>query len=797
MREEYPAGPTLVYAEEDGESASTYGQNLDLSVSPYAAAFPADVSPDFPEEGSDLESDPLESRSIRYAVYHSEENVPSAEPVLRVAASALSMEDVFAPSGPIARAIPDFKPRSAQLNMAKSCAEAFAGSSLSIVEAGTGTGKTFAYLAPALLQEGVTVISTGSKALQDQIVKKDLPQLLYCFGMEITPYMVLKGFSNYLCRAAFDRARSQRLLSEKEIRLITELADEAEALMDTALPQECTYAEVNSRLPPAVAARVTCDPVFCVSSRCPHVDNCFPRRARQAALNCKVVVINHALFLSSLSATLSGMESDTGLNHLMSWLLPDYQHLILDEAHTLIDFGRHAFAEGLSQLEIEHFNRTLVRGLKEENFECASPFQDCVARIDLAMQKLRDYILNTIGERRVNLLDLKYGEINPSDTEGPFNALPSLNKEFHKLVSELYLALKSEALLVRQNREMLPELFDKVETKLDEAMEGLVNCMNVDKLEKKSVDGERDLNGELPSVQPLEQVAIMSVTHRGFVFELIPLSISQRFASELDYIMGFGCGVVMTSATLSVRGAFDKFLFDLGLKTFKPNTSIVPSVFDYAERTRLYVAADFPPHDAPAEERISAIVERLTLVMDQVDGGIFFLTTSYTALTAAYRLLRVHFEDTRLVLCQGQGLSNFQLMRKFKEDGRALLIGTSSFWEGVDVPGRALSLVIIDKLPFKSPADPFHDARCRLIESRGGKPFMEISIPEAVISLRQGVGRLIRKESDYGALIICDPRLVTKSYGKLFLNSLPPLKRVSHLEEVSAFLSMLSSKESP
>lgn len=714
------------------------------------------------------------------------------------------VEEIFEDHGPLSKIFPDYKPRPSQIEMAKLCVKAFANAQVAIAEAGTGTGKTFAYLSAALLGDGTTVISTGSKALQDQIVRKDLPALLHALDLDDLPYMVLKGFSNYLCLNAYEKHK--RELSRSDQKKVKEILEEATRTIDSAYPQDSSFAEVNSRLSANVASLITCDTTFCVRSVCKYADECYAFRARQAALRCKIVVINHPLFLNSLSAQ-RALEYSSNTNQMMSRLLPDYQHLILDEAHSLIDYGRHAFSSVFSQGQIDNFHNSLIKGLDDQEFECKGAFRDLIAQISLKLQVLKNYIDNKIGNRRVNILELKY---NPLDENDPFSP-NTLNLEFREHVVELYLLLKKEQQLIKSNRELLPELFDKLEDKLDTMVEALISCMNVDEKKKPKLkvkvkeDVESEDLKESQDPQELQDgeskievyedktryVAIVSITRQGFEFALIPLEIAERFQDEMDFILSFKTGVVLTSATLSVGQSFSKFEHELGLKVFSPLEQIVPSVFDYAKRTRLLISPHFPDSSQEVNSRITRLVQELGTLMDTVEGGIFFLTTSYAALEVAFKVIKARFKK-RLVLCQGKKDPNTVLMQRFVKDGKAILIGTSSFWEGVDVPGKALSMVIIDKLPFSSPVDPFFKARCDLCAQNNGNAFFEISVPEAVISLRQGVGRLIRKESDYGVMVICDPRLVTKNYGQIFLKSLPAMTITQEPSDLTNFLKEFS-----
>ncbi len=714
--------------------------------------------------------------------------------------SRVDIDEIFKQDGIFAKAYQGYKVRLSQVELSKICEEAFFGNKVIIAEAGTGTGKTFAYLTPALLSGGTTVISTASKALQDQIVRTDLPFLIDLFNLHGTHCMVLKGFSNYLCQRNFKIAVTGRrnglkdyaALTLKDIEFLERMmADEQEKLLID--PYASSFGDVSSLVRPEIRSLVTCEPIFCSKKSCPfYEDNsCFPFMARDKARQAEVVVVNHALFFSSLSSKITPrIDPDGEPVQIQSWLLPQYSRLILDEAHALTQFGRYAFGRRFSQHSIEGINRTLYRTLKSKEHpkkafgkddnkqkgkeeppselkSLARQFSDLGGQIDLACQAIRAYVENKALGCEVNLLDLKYLD--------PHHRL--ICPQFRKLCINLYKCLDAELKLIEEHKEMDPDLFENLSEYFRELINTFVACMRV------------DLNDDGTFKQDFDEVAVLSLgSHNEIEINLLPLDIAKPFAEELKYIKSFGCGVAMTSATLSVDFKFTKFMRELGLQEFNPHTLIVPAVFDYQNCARIWLSDRFPDPAMDGDKRIDELIDTLEAVMDQTRGGIFFLTTSHKALQRAHHVLRRKFYGKRPVYGQGYQYSNYKLIEMFKRDGNAILVGTSSFWEGVDVPGRALSLVIIDKLPFISNTDPYNKALCERIEKRGGKPFFEFTLPNAVIDLRQGAGRLIRKETDKGALIICDPRIVTKTYGKIFRNSLPQMPVVYTKEALLEFL---------
>lgn len=719
----------------------------------------------------------------------------------------VDLDEIFKQDGIFAKAYQGYKVRLSQVELSKICQQAFCRNEVSIAEAGTGTGKTFAYLTPALLSGGVTVISTASKALQDQIVRTDLPFLIDLFNLQGTHCMVLKGFSNYLCQRNFETAVKGRrngisdysALTLKDIEFLERLiADEQEKILVD--PYSSSFGDVSSLVRPEIRNLVTCDPIFCSKKTCPYYENnsCFPFLARDSARGAEVVVVNHALFFASLSSKLiPRIDPEGEAVQIQSWLLPQYSQLILDEAHALTEFGRYAFGRRFSQQTIEGINRTLIRTLKTTSLPVlaqgqdedkgdnkqegksqkdkgsgglrglAKKFSEVAGQIDLACMAIRAHVEDRALGTEVNLLDLKY--LDPQHR--------GISPLFRKLCIDLYRHLDAELKLIEDHKEFLPDLFETLSERFRDLIDTFVACMRV------------DLNDDGSFKQDCDEVAVLSLaSHNAIEINLLPLDIAKPFAEELSYIKSFGCGVAMTSATLSVDLKFTKFVQELGLRDFNPHTLIVPAVFDYQNCARIWLSERFPDPSMDSDKRIDELIAQLEAVMDQTQGGIFFLTTSHKALQRAHYVLRHKYDGRRPVYGQGCRYSNYKLIEMFKRDGNAILVGTSSFWEGVDVPGKALSLVIIDKLPFISNTDPYNKALCERIEKRGGKPFFEFTLPNAVIDLRQGAGRLIRKETDKGALIICDPRIVTKAYGKIFRNSLPQMPVVSSGEALLEFL---------
>ncbi|SPT67890.1 Probable ATP-dependent helicase dinG homolog [Anaerobiospirillum thomasii] len=675
--------------------------------------------------------------------------------------SSSAIDAVFDKGGIFEKSIKDYVPRQGQMQMAHAVGRCFNRGNVLIAEAGTGTGKTFAYLVPALKAYKNVVISTASKALQDQIILNDIPRLVKILKLDIR-YMVLKGFSNYLCLRNFYESKQLGVFSPKQLASLESLI-ESEKVLIAQESDKCTFCEINSRYPKKITDLITCQSHNCLQGRCIYKDQCFAFAARQRASQSQIVVINHALFFSTLHLQNTNP---------MASLLPDYNALIFDEAHTLPDIGRNFFARSISGLELKEIQKDFFEAIKDVKDFPKGGFEDLFLLIDEASTHLYEYLESKLhptdgkGEK-INILYLKYTDYHEDGDNF------TVDTTFRQKVGDLYLKLDKLVTLMENNKESAVEEIEGVVGRVVEARDVIVDCMTVDK-------------DKMGNVNKQNQVSWIELGHKNYALSISPLDIGLDFGRFLLSKIERKVGVVMTSATISVKESFDKFIYDIGGNLLDDHiqTMIVPSVFDYAKNSILFVSKDFAPiSDA---FRIRRIIDKLEKAMDSVTGGIFFLTTSYRALNEASVILADRFRDKRQVLVQNS-MSNSKLMDEFKKDGRAILIGTSSFWEGVDVPGRALSMVIIDKIPFGQPTDPLLQARCENLKKNGKNPFITLSIPEAVIALRQGVGRLIRKENDTGVMIICDPRLEQSSYGQIFLQSLPDMRRASSVDDIVAF----------
>ena len=938
----------------------------------------------------------------RYARYCAKMSELGLEPLSRAQLVALNVDYVFGAQGPLARALPHYQPREGQISLAHHVADAMSSGQILMVEAGTGTGKTFSYLVPPIIAGRHILVSTGTKALQDQLTHKDIPALVKMLHLPHYHHMALKGQTNYVCR--FRAEVHEQLLSQQGLtRVPAWIAHEATQI-DMAR-SEASFGQINFMVKEELRPFLTCDGRECKreSDKCPyaerkkdfiktigaaqsdsssssqastpvspqdsslmeqrlklrtpvrapetnqaaHLDasqddacqgahplaaskleevdavsmeqepqdlsylayqpyhwpeidgeHCFIFAARYEAKKRPMVAINHDGFFSGALKGAGGPEA------LLPW--PDV--LVIDEAHTLPDVARNFFTQRLDlhelcedvtqdlnkachdaqgNLSLETFNgalntlellvRTLQLGLslypndkrnlldlKYRHLQYPSVFEllgGCLVHpkergllgedsrlrsvlasldpsVDLSdkffagawnahqgslvlegatlmerptrltdeeqaamAQALRPHYAALVQQHQAQLrargispqphpvwqhddaeLEVLVPPSNQPLADGYYDeqGLPQREPVFLALMSDLWLTLHTLAQLVSDQLEASDKLND-VLTSLRDGCSLLQDFMNCDR-NKQGVP-QFDYAAWVEPHGKGEQ--------RSYELVLCPLDVGKILGEKLRNLRDNGTTIIFTSATITVNQSFAKFCHDVGLAQDEVTTALVPSPFDYERNTCLLASPQFP--DTSERGRMVPCLDMIAAAIECVDGGVFFLTTSYTMLQAAATELKARFGHERTVLVQGSEPSA-QLMTKFRQDGQAILVGTSSFWEGVDVPGKALSLVIIDKLPFKSIGDPLQVALNDLCVHRGGSYFNDILLPDAIIMLRQGVGRLIRTEHDTGALIIMDPRLRRKKYGASFFNSLPPMQQVSTVSALTDFLTKLKQR---
>ncbi|TXF11725.1 ATP-dependent DNA helicase [Pelomicrobium methylotrophicum] len=636
----------------------------------------------------------------------------------------LDLERVFADDGPLARCVPHFRARPQQLAMARAIARAIEERRVLVAEAGTGTGKTFAYLVPALASGGKVIISTGTKTLQDQLYHRDLPTVRAALRIPVT-VALLKGRANYVCHHHLQRALADGRFASREVVAHLERVRQFAAVSDTGDCARLPDVPEDSPVWPAVTS--TRD--NCLGAECRYFDECFVMRARRQALAADVVVVNHHLFFADL------MLRDVGVAEL----LPACNTVIFDEAHQLPETATLFFGESVGTGQLVE----LARDARAEGAAAARDFQalpEAAQALDKAARDLR----------------LAVGEAPGRWVAGQAMA----HAGFAAALDALEQALGRLAVLL--------------ETQAGRA-EGLANChaRAVQLSERLARWRSAEDDG---SVRWVEASAQALHLHRT------PLSVATIFSRQLA---GPPRAWIFTSATLSVGGRFDHYCRSLGLDGAA--TACWESPFDYPNHALLYVPDELPEPAHP--EHTERVVQAALPVLKASQGRAFLLFTTLKAMQRAHGLLKAALAKEGLdypVLLQGEG-SRSAMLERFRSLDHAILLGSQSFWEGVDVPGDQLSVVVIDKLPFAPPDDPVFSARLEQLRAKGGNPFNDYQLPEAVITLKQGAGRLIRSESDRGVLMICDPRLATRPYGRRIVASLPPMRRTRKLEEVLAF----------
>ncbi len=618
--------------------------------------------------------------------------------------------------------------------MAERVAAALKDNRVLVAEAGTGTGKTYAYLVPALLSGGKVIVSTGTKTLQDQLFNRDLPTVRDVLKAPVK-IALLKGRANYVCHYHLDRTQSDgRFLTKED-------AGHARAIVRFAkTTQSGDKGECND-VPESspVWSMVTSTRDNCLGQDCPNHKECFVLAARRQALEADVVVVNHHLFFADV------MLKDEG----MAELLPACNAVIFDEAHQLPETASLFFGDSVSTAQVTD----LARDTKIEALASARDFLDlppACANLEKAAKDLR--LTLGVDPARYTLAQLE--------------ARPGFDNLLAGLINTL-------------------EHFSAIVETQAERSEGLESCW------QRSLEllagFRRWRAGEQPATEGAEAEGPGSVrwgeaTTYSLQLNATPLAIGEIFRKQMS---GHPRAWIFTSATLAVQKDFGHYCAEMGL--VDAESACWDSPFDYGKQAVLYAPQGLPEPNSPGF--IEAVAKTAFPVVKASGGRAFFLCTSLRAMRRMHELLQDFLEREGLdypLLLQGEGSKN-ELLERFRRLGNAILVGSQSFWEGVDVRGEALSLVVIDKLPFAPPDDPVLSARIERMNKEGRNAFMEYQLPRAVINVKQGAGRLIRDESDRGVLMICDPRLITKPYGKRVWRSLPPMKRTRELAEVVEF----------
>jgi ATP-dependent DNA helicase DinG len=642
-----------------------------------------------------------------------------------------SLFEMLGAQGPLARRIPDFVPRQQQQEMAEAVAEALQQEQVLIAEAGTGTGKTFAYLVPALLSGKKVIISTGTKNLQDQLYHRDLPAVRAALDIPVTTAL-LKGRANYLCHY---RLALREQDGSQAPALLDQLATVRGWLNHTRSGDIAELSDIAEDAP--IWPLVTSTTDNCLGMECPNISDCFVMKARRAAQEADVLVVNHHLFFADMSLR------DEGFGEV----LPGANAFIFDEAHQLAEVATQYFGTSLS-------SRQLIELARDTRVEVLSEAPD----LSNTLNPVNDAL-----EKAARDLRLSLGETGQRAPWQAINRKPAVQQQLDAVQQEL-----------QQLHDLLSEVAER-----STGLEKLANRAedSLYRLELFITGSAPDLEQEAPDEVSDMEVLWYETTPRGFLLRKTPTSIANTFQA---YMSGKRCSWVFTSATLSVAGKFGHFMRGLGIADAQTHSWDSP--FDFQHQALLYLPQRLPEPNHPGY--IAALLEAALPVIEASGGRTFFLVTSHRALQHIASELEQRISYPLLV--QGS-LPRAQLLERFRRLGNAVLVGTSSFWEGVDVKGEALSCVIIDKLPFAHPDEPILQARIELMRKRGENPFFDYQIPQAVISLKQGVGRLIRGTEDRGVLMLCDPRLLSKGYGRIFLNSLPPLPRTRELDDVQFF----------
>lgn len=733
--------------------------------------------PTLPDSNEDLLSGHADaSEAADHAPSSGDAQAASAK---QAASQSAQLATMFADTGTLATAIPGYRPRASQQKMAEAVAKAIAENDTVIVEAGTGTGKTFAYLVPAMLWGGKVILSTGTKNLQDQLFLRDIPTVRHALNVPVS-VSLLKGRANYLCHYHLERAQANGRLASKQD--AAWLRDIARFAMTTSTGDKAELAAVPENAP--VWQMVTSTRDNCLGSECPHYKECFVMRARKEAQQADVVVVNHHLFFADV------VLRDTG----MAELLPTANTVIFDEAHQLPETATLFFGETLSTSQLLELARdTVAEGLSH-----ARDAVDWVA-------------LGAPLERAARDLRLAFGKDNARMALGQIDADPRTREPFYETLDALEEALSGfvEALESQAERAETLEQCHRRAVELMQRLtawrdDGAVAAPMPAALADQSLDlqsGQASDRASLsdapgknapdsPPAKPVplgpDTVRWVEVFSHTVQLHRTPLSIAPIFTRQRE---GQPRAWVFTSATLSVKGNFTHYAAQLGLD--KDRSLTLPSPFDYAKQGLLYVPRDMPPPQSP--QFTEAVVEKALPLIEAAGGRTFLLCTTLRAVQKASDMLYDLFAERGInlpLLVQGQA-SRTELLDRFRQLGNAVLVGSQSFWEGVDVRGEALSLVIIDKLPFAPPDDPVLAARMEVLQKKGLSPFAVHQLPHAVITLKQGAGRLIRSESDRGVLAICDTRLVEKPYGRQIWQSLPPFTRTREADTVIRFLTDL------
>lgn len=635
----------------------------------------------------------------------------------------LTSAELLNEDSPLLSHIQGFAPRAAQQQLATAIESAINNASVLVAEAGTGTGKTYAYLIPALLANKKVIISTGTKNLQDQLFNRDLPIIRKALGLPAKTAL-LKGRSNYICLYFLEKSAHDRLFHTRAaidqfntVRSTVKRTEKGEISEFSTIPEDAE-----------IWPYVTSTADNCLGQECEFFNDCYLVKARRKALEADIVVVNHHLFFADLN-----LKTDK-----LGELLPQVHAIILDEAHQLPEIASQYFGRNLSSRQFME----LVRDIELEQLTDAKDSPE----LTQAAKQL---------EKAVKDLRLSFGD---SGQRAPWQRVAT-NSNIQQAIESVTQALTDTQPLLLAAAER---------------GKGLENCY-------------RRFTEIQAHFALLTQIQTSNVIHwyetftHSFILHHTPLTIADEFQPHLQ---AENRSWIFTSATLAVHDNFSHFTEQMGLQ--EAETLCVASPFDYQQQALLYVPRYMP--DPNHHSYTQAVVNAAIPLIEACRGRTFFLFTSHQAMKQAAQLLADKIQFPLLI--QGQ-VTKDKLLKEFCRLGNAVLLGTNSFWEGVDVRGHLLSCVIIDRLPFGVPDDPVFLARVNALKQRGQEPFNDYQLPQAVIALKQGAGRLIRDIQDRGVLMVADPRLVNRDFGQTFLNSLPPMQRTREQDNAVAFLTAI------
>jgi ATP-dependent DNA helicase DinG len=653
---------------------------------------------------------------------------------------AVAVTAAFGRSGALARADAHHVEREVQLRMALGVAQAIEERSALVVEAGTGVGKTFAYLVPTLLSGARALVSTATKSLQDQLFLRDIPRLRDALGLPVT-VALLKGRTSYLCLHRMNQARQSADLPDRwAVRTLAKVERWSHATVSGDLAELEGLDERSSVIPLVTSSRENC-----LGAECPEFRQCHVIKARREAMMADVVVVNHHLFFADMALR------DTGVAEL----LPSVEVALFDEAHQLAEAGVQFLGTTLGTAQVIDFARDLL-GTGLQQARGLAPWQDLAAACDRCARELRIAAAGPLRELRA-ALKLRWSE--RAGREDFIGALAALGEACEAAQAGLKLVLEMSPDFAKL-AERAAQMARLAAQFAEEAQAGKVRWIDVSPHQARLVESPLDIRDALRQQ--------MSAAPKAWVF---------------------------TSATLGDDEQLSWFTESAGLGDAR--ILRLGSPFDYEHNARLYVPRSFPKPNEPGHPiAVAGLAARCARALG---GRTFVLTTTLRALQSIGEALRSEFEaqgDSIQVLMQGQ-IPKRQLMQQFLAQPRSVLVGSQSFWEGIDVPGDALQCVLIDKLPFPPPNDPLVEARVKRLEDEGRNPFADYFVAEAAVSLKQGAGRLIRSETDRGLLVVCDPRMTGMNYGKRLRLALPPMTVVVTESEALEWLAVLAGEAMP